>query len=94
MAAEYDFGGLAANVVFDDVRQLRVLDRAVTARQGLDACMGWFLKVQVNGRRLARAYGDEDALTMNDEVCEEVAEGLLLAMSEIREGMIERGYDD
>ncbi|WP_433320230.1 hypothetical protein [Micromonospora chersina] len=48
----------------------------------------------MNGRRLARAYGDEDALTMNDEVCEEVAEGLLLAMSEIREGMIERGHDD
>ncbi|MCP3785318.1 hypothetical protein NLX85_18315 [Micromonospora sp. A3M-1-15] len=94
IGAEYDFGGLAANVVFDDVHQLRVLDRTATARQRLDAVYGWFRKVQVNGRRLARAYGDEDALTMIDEVCEEVAERLLFAMSEIREGMVERGYDD
>jgi hypothetical protein len=60
MAADYEFGGLAANVVLDDLHQLRVLDRAVTARQRLDAVYGWFLKVQVNGRRLARAYGDQE----------------------------------
>ncbi|MEV0726235.1 hypothetical protein AB0I37_26065 [Micromonospora purpureochromogenes] len=94
MAAEYDFGGWAANVVLNDVHQLRVLNRAVTARQRLDAVYGWFLKVHVNGRRLARAYGDEDALTMIDDVCEEVAERLLLATSEVRDIMSDRGYDD
>jgi hypothetical protein len=76
------------------VYRLRTLAEPSTARHRLDAAYGWFLKVQVNGRRLAAACGDRDALAMLDEVCEEVAERLLVAKDEIREVMINRGYGD
>jgi hypothetical protein len=66
----------------------------VTARQRLDAVYGWFLKVPVTGRRPAAVCGDRDAFPMIDEVCEEVAERLLVAKEEIRKVMISHGYDD
>ncbi|MGC5022957.1 hypothetical protein [Micromonospora sp. DT47] len=43
---------------------------------------------------MAAARGDRDVLEMLDEVCEEVAERLLVAKDEIREVMMNHGYDD
>lgn len=92
-ARELGFEGPASGVILSDEWRREALAAAEGGRARLDAARDYFCKVQVNASRLAAEYDDHEALQQIDDICEEAAEQLLVAMSKIQDAMAARGYE-
>jgi hypothetical protein len=78
--AEVGFGDArSAGVIIDDEYQLAKLQNAETPRDKTTAAVDYLIKVTQNGYSAASEYGNPQAAWHIDEICEVVAEHVIIA---------------
>ena len=91
-AAEVGFADAhSAGVIIDDEYQFAKLQNAETPRDKMTAAVGYLMKVTKNGYTAASEYGDPQAAWHIDEICEEVAEHIIIAAQRAKDHL--RRYD-
>jgi len=92
-AASAGFTGAAADVIVDDEWQLARLQDTQNPYQLMSAAMGYMMKLAKNAHLAASEQGDQLAIRQLQDVCQQLANDIMLATNEVRQLARARGYD-